>query len=167
MSGELDPRRAEDFKRVLGHFCSGIAVISTVADERPVGFTCQSFASLSLDPPSVVFAPSRGSTTYPAVSAAGHFVANILDEGGAELARRFAEPDADRFREVGWRPGPTGAPMLDDALAWVACEIEAEHEAGDHLLVIGRVLHIAHADEGRPLAYYRGEFSRLEPPCIL
>lgn len=167
MSDELDPRRAEDFKRVMGHFCSGIAVISTIAGERPVGFTCQSFASLSLDPPSVVFAPSRGSTTYPAVGAAGHFVANILDQDGAELARRFAAPGANRFRDVGWRPSPTGAPMLDDALAWVACEIEAEHDAGDHLLVVGRVLHIAHAGEGRPLAYYRGDFARLEPRCGL
>lgn len=161
MNGELDPRRAEDFKRVLGHFCSGIAVITTIDDKRPVGFTCQSFSSLSLDPPSVVFAPSRGSTTYPAVSAAGHFVANILDERGAELARRFAAADVDRFRGVRWRPSPSGAPVLDDALAWASCEIEVEHDAGDHLLVIGRVLHIAHADEGRPLAYYRGEFGRL------
>lgn len=155
---EVDPRREDDFKAVMGHFATGVVAVTAVEDGGPVGFTCQAFASLSLDPPLVALAPARTSTTFPRIRAAGGFAVNVLSEDQSPLARAFARSGTDKFAGVRWSPGAGGAPILHGAIAWIECRIVAEHEAGDHTLVVARVERAGHLSDGRPLTFYRGAF---------
>ncbi len=148
-------------RSILGHFCSGITIITAHDQDGPAGMTCQSFSSVSLDPPLVLFCPAKSSTSWPRIRAAGHFCANVLGEDQEELCRAFATSGGDKFSGVEWRPGPSGAPIIRGALAIVDCELEVVHEAGDHDLVIGRVLHLDAMPSGRPLLFFRGGYARL------
>jgi 3-hydroxy-9,10-secoandrosta-1,3,5(10)-triene-9,17-dione monooxygenase reductase component len=145
------------FRTVLGHFASGVVVVTGLHDRRPVGFTCQSFMSLSLDPAMVAIAPGKESTTWPRIEPTGQFGVSVLTEDQEPLARVFATSGADKFRGVGWSPAASGVPRLHDALAWIDCEVAAAHDAGDHHFVYGRVtaLEVGH---GEPLLFYRGGF---------
>jgi len=149
------------FRTVLGHFCSGVTIVTAVDRDEPVGLTCQSFASVSLDPPFVLFVPAKESKSWPRIRHAGHFCANVLGESQEPLGRRFATRGADKFAGVGWRPGVQGTPILDGCLASVECAIEAVHDAGDHDIVVGRVLDLGVAAEGNPLLFYRGGYGRF------
>jgi 3-hydroxy-9,10-secoandrosta-1,3,5(10)-triene-9,17-dione monooxygenase reductase component len=147
------------FRQVLGHFCTGVTVITTVdPDGRPAGFACQSFAALSLDPPLVLFCPSRTSATWPRIARAGYFCANVLTAGQRDLARVFGTAGADKFAGVAWSPSASGAPVLAGVLTWVGCEVEAAHEAGDHHVVLGRVTELGPVSAGAPLLFYRGRY---------
>jgi 3-hydroxy-9,10-secoandrosta-1,3,5(10)-triene-9,17-dione monooxygenase reductase component len=147
------------FRQVLGHFCTGVTVITTVdPDGRPAGFACQSFAALSLDPPLVLFCPSRTSATWPRIARAGHFCANVLTAGQRDLARVFGTAGADKFAGVTWSPSASGAPVLAGVLTWVGCEVAAVHEAGDHHVVLGRVTELGPVGAGQPLLFYRGRY---------
>ena len=154
---------AERFRQVLGHFCTGVTVITTIEDERPAGFACQAFAALSLEPPLVLFCPSRSSATWPAIERAGHFCVNVLADGQQELARRFGSPGGDKFAGTAWSGSPSGMPVLDGALTWVECAVQTVHEAGDHYLVIGRVTALGECRAGRPLLFYRGRYAATDP----
>ncbi|MGH3201296.1 MAG: 3-hydroxy-9,10-secoandrosta-1,3,5(10)-triene-9,17-dione monooxygenase reductase subunit [Streptosporangiaceae bacterium] len=155
------------FRQVLGHFCTGVTVITTVWEGRPAGIACQAFAALSLDPPLVLFCPSRASVTWPVIARAGHFCANVLADGQQELARRFGASagtsGGDKFAGVPWSPAPSGAPVLGGALTWVQCAVQAVHEAGDHYLVTGRVTGLGPCRPGRPLLFYRGRYAATDP----
>lgn len=151
-------------KQVVGHFATGVTVITALHDGEPTGFTAQSFTSLSLDPPLVTFNPGKDVASWPAIEAAGTFAVNILGEDQEALCRTFASKGADKFDGIGWRPGKrTGAPILDGVIAWVEAGIEAVHDGGDHLIVVGRVkdLDVTDVDDG-PLLFYRGGFGRFE-----
>ena len=150
------------FREVLGHFATGVTIVTAMEGAEPVGFTCQAFTSLSLDPPMVALAPGKSSTSWPRIAAAGSFCVNILADDQEALGRDFAVSGGDKFTGVGWRPAANGAPVLDGALAWVECEFELAHDAGDHELVLGRVRDMG-VHRGRPLVYYRGGFGRFEP----
>jgi len=152
---EPEPGR---FRQVLGHFCTGVTVITTVDEGGPAGFACQSFAALSLDPPLVLFCPSRSSATWPRIARAGHFCANVLAAGQEKLARVFGTSGTDKFAGVSWSPAPSGAPILAGALTWVGCTVEAVHEAGDHHVVLGRVTDLGAVGRERPLLFYRGRY---------
>jgi 3-hydroxy-9,10-secoandrosta-1,3,5(10)-triene-9,17-dione monooxygenase reductase component len=165
----------EQFRQVLGHFCTGVAVITTADAAGPAGFTCQSFAALSLDPPLVLFCPAVASATWPRIEKAGHFCANVLADEQRELARVFAGQGAGRaggapgaagagkFDGVGWSPAPSGAPVLDDAVAWVTAEVADVREAGDHYLVTGRVTGLEACRPGPPLLFYKGRYAVTAP----
>jgi len=157
LPGEGTRPDAAQFRTVLGHFASGVVVVTGSDSDGPSGFTCQSFFAASLDPQLVVISPSRASTSWPRVEATGAFCANILTEEQEALSRTFAVSGGDKFQGVGWRPGPTGSPIIDDVLAWVDCRIDGSHEAGDHLLVVGRVVDMGYG-RGHPLLFYRGGF---------
>ena len=147
------------FRQVLGHFCTGVTVVTTVdSDGRPAGFACQSFAALSLDPPLVLFCPSRTSATWPRIARAGHFCANVLTAGQQDLARVFGTAGADKFAGVAWSPSASGAPVLAGVLTWVGCEVETVHEAGDHYVVLGRVAELGPVGTQAPLLFYRGRY---------
>jgi len=152
---------AATFRTVLGHFCSGITVVTAVDEGEPVGLTCQSFASVSLDPPLVLFVPSKGSHSWPRIRHAGHFCANVLAEDQEPLGRRFALQGTDKFAGVGWTAGGDGAPRLDGCLAHVECDVEAVHDGGDHDIVVGRAVELGVPGDGGPLLFYRGGYGRF------
>lgn len=164
MSARPEPTAFETarFREVLGHFASGVTVVTAMEDVGPVGFTCQAFTSLSLDPPLVALAPGKSSTSWPRIAEAGRFCVNILADDQEALCRDFAVSGGDKFTGIGWSPGSTGAPVLDGVLAWVECELLLVHDAGDHELVFGRVVDLG-VNPGAPLLYYRGGFGRFTP----
>ncbi|MGH8920214.1 MAG: flavin reductase family protein [Actinomycetes bacterium] len=155
--GEWTAIEQETFRSVLGHFASGVTIVTGVNDDRPAGLVCQSFFSLSLHPPLIAIAPSTTSTSWPAIAASGAFCINVLTDEQEPLCRVFARSGGDKFAGVGWTPASSGSPRLDGVLAWVDCRVEAVHQAGDHWLVVGAVedLGIGH---GEPLLFYRGGF---------
>jgi 3-hydroxy-9,10-secoandrosta-1,3,5(10)-triene-9,17-dione monooxygenase reductase component len=145
-------------REVLGHFVSGIVVVTAAGPDGPLGFTCQSFASLSLDPPLVSLAPARMSTTWPRIRAAGAFCVNVLSAEHEDVSAGFARSGVDKFAGIAWEPGPSGAPVLDGVSAWIDCALWAEYDGGDHTIAIGRVLDLG-AEPSRPaLLYYRGRY---------
>jgi 3-hydroxy-9,10-secoandrosta-1,3,5(10)-triene-9,17-dione monooxygenase reductase component len=158
---EPDPER---FRQVLGHFASGITIITAIDEGEPVGFSCQAFAALSLDPPLVLFCPAQTSTTWPRIERAGVFCANVLTVGQGHLATLFGRSNPERFKKVGWVPDSAGSPILDGVLTWVSCEIEAVNPVGDHYVVIGRVSALGECGVQRPLMFYRGRYGTLAVP---
>jgi 3-hydroxy-9,10-secoandrosta-1,3,5(10)-triene-9,17-dione monooxygenase reductase component len=152
---------AAHYRRVLGHFATGVTVITAMDGDEPTGMAANSFTSVSIDPPLVLFCAAKSSTTWPRIQAAGHFCVNVLADDQEEICRLFATKGADRFKGVGWRAGKSGAPVLQDSLAWIDCVAEAEHEAGDHLIVVGRCLEME-SREGEPLLFYRGGYRNLD-----
>jgi flavin reductase (DIM6/NTAB) family NADH-FMN oxidoreductase RutF len=131
----FDDRR---FRDVLGHFPTGVTVITAIDPAgEPAGFAVGSFTSVSLDPPLVAFLPARSSTTFPKVREAASFCVNVLSSHQEEVCRVFATQGADKFSGLAWTPAPSGAPVLDEASAWLDCSIETIHEAGDHFIVVG------------------------------
>ncbi|MFH8934752.1 flavin reductase family protein [Streptomyces griseosporeus] len=150
------------FRDVLGRFCTGVTIISAVHEGAPAGFACQSFTSLSLDPPLVSFAVSGTSASGARIERAGVFCATVLGADQAEVCRRFGRSGGDKFAGVAWSPAEvTGSPRLAGGIAWVDCRIEKVFPAGDHRIVVGRVMDLS-APEGTedagPLLYYRGGF---------
>ena len=149
------------FRQVLGHFPTGVTVVTAGTEGGPVGLCVGSFTSVSLHPPLVAFCAGYSSTSYPLIEAAGHFCVNILAEDQEEIARVFADKGDDKFSGIGWRPSVvTRAPVINDVLAWIDCRIDAIHEAGDHWIVVGRVLDLEIGHEGGPLVFFRGGFGR-------
>lgn len=151
----LDPSR---YRTVLGHLPTGVTVVTAPG---PVGMACNSFTSVSLDPPLVSFCAGNASETWPGIREAHRFAVNVLSEAQHELGHRFAAKGINRFEGVPWHPSSGGSPLLDEALAWLDCRIEAEHAAGDHTIVIGRVLELDVAGAGSPLVFFRGDFGAL------
>jgi flavin reductase (DIM6/NTAB) family NADH-FMN oxidoreductase RutF len=154
----VDPRL---MREVLGHFASGVTVVTADTEDGPIGFTCQSFSSLSLDPPLIAFAPSRSSRTWPRLRDIGRFCVNVLSEGQDAVSRRFARSGADKFAGVAWTPGAHGSPVLDDVVAWIDGELWAEYDGGDHTIVVARVLDLGAHPDRRPLLYHRGSYGLL------
>lgn len=160
MSKGIDEAR---FRQILGHFATGVTVVTGIASGAPVGLAVNSFTSVSLEPALVAFCVNVRSSSWPKLRAAGAFCVNILGDEQEAMSRAFAGHGADRFTGVGWRPAPSGSPVLTGVLAWIDCTLEAEHEAGDHVIVVGRVVELDLVQEGRPLVFYRGGYGRFEP----
>ena len=154
------------FRQVLGHFPTGVTVITATnpadgSHPGPVGFTIGSFVSVSLDPPLVGFLPMVSSERWHAIEAAGTFCVNVLGADQGDLCWRFAKSSIEQpFEGVVFRPAPhTGSPLLDGVIAWIDCEISDVVDAGDHQFVMGRVLGMGHADpdtEPNPLLFFKG-----------
>jgi flavin reductase (DIM6/NTAB) family NADH-FMN oxidoreductase RutF len=160
-SGDLPAFDASVFKDAMSRFATGVAIVSGIDDGEPVGFTCQSFVSLSMDPPYVAVAPARTSTSWPRIARGGSFCVNVLGEDQEALCRGFAVSGGPKFDGVAWHPAPgTGAPVIVGSLAWVDCRVELVHDAGDHELILGRVLDLG-VGEGLPLLYFRSRFTRV------
>ena len=151
-------------REVLGHFASGVTVVTAVTADGPIGFTCQSFSSLSLDPPLVAFAPARTSRTWPRLRAIGRFCVNVLAEGQDAVSQNFARSGGDKFTGVRWTPSAHGAPVLEDVVAWIDGELWAEYDGGDHTIVVARVLDLGAHPDRRPLLYHRGAYGLLQGP---
>ncbi|MFF7789820.1 flavin reductase [Streptomyces sp. NPDC007991] len=169
---ERAPVDPADFRRVLGNFATGVAVITAppaAPADSPAGFACQSFTSLSLDPPLVAFMVGRGSTTWPRIARAGVFCVNVLGAHQSELCRAFAVSGADKFAGVAYDAAPvSGSPRLSGGVAWIDCAVHAVHTGGDHLIVVGRVDALGAPDgPDGPLLFHRGRFARLSDRVVV
>lgn len=151
------------FREVLSHFATGVTVVTALEEGEPIGFTCQAFASLSLEPPTVVLAPAKTSTSWPRMVEAGNFCVNILSADQEAISRSFSVSGGDKFRDVAWHSGVSGAPVIEGVLAWAECSLEIVHDAGDHELVVGKVLDLGiGADHLGPLLFYRRTYGHFE-----
>ncbi|MFB4303889.1 3-hydroxy-9,10-secoandrosta-1,3,5(10)-triene-9,17-dione monooxygenase reductase subunit [Actinomadura sp. NTSP31] len=157
------PVDAQTFRNVLGHFCTGVTVVAGLDRGEPVGLACQSFTSLSLDPPLVLFCPGRTSTSWPRIRNGGRFSVNVLADDQRDVCAAFGATSAPKFSVVGWRRTAAGAVVLDGVLTWLDCSIEAVHDGGDHDIVVGRVRELGVERDHRPLLFYRGRHDLDEP----
>lgn len=150
---------ARAFRDALGRFATGVTVVTAQTAEGPVGITANSFASVSLDPPLVLWSPARASSRFPVFAAAEHFAIHVLGQEHRDLAAHFVRHGRD-FAGIAVRPGPGGAPLIEDCLARFACRAVARHDAGDHLIVVGEVLEAA-ARPGEPLVFSQGAYGQF------
>ncbi len=152
-----------DFRSVLARFATGVVVVTGTTGEGPAGLTCQSFSSLSLDPPLVLLSTARSSKTWPRIEATGRFAVNVLGDDQRDLSERFAVSGGDKFHGVGHRTGALGNPLLDGAIAHLECDVHATHDGGDHVIVIGRVraLEAPGLELRRPLIYFESDYRTL------
>lgn len=151
------------FRNACGSFATGVAVVTARPPVgEPVGFTANSFTSVSLDPPLVLFTLGRAAGCLPGFEAAGHFAINILAESQRALSERFADPGSDKWQGVATEPGATGAPLLAGTIATLECRTEAVLDGGDHRIFLGRVVRLSVA-EGSPLVFHRGGYHALGP----
>lgn len=147
-----------EYRRVLGHLPTGVTVLTAfLPDATPTGMAANSVTSVSLDPPMILVCPAKASTTWPPIREAGRFCLNFMASHHADLCVRFAQRNVDRFAGVKWHERPAG-PALDDAIAWLQCEILDEHDAGDHTVVIAEVTDIEASPEGAPLVFFKGKY---------
>ena len=150
---------ARRFRDVLGRYCSGVTVVTSMSGGEPVGMTCQSFTSVSLDPPLVMFIPAKTSRAWPLMQRAGHFCVNFLAADQAEISNVMASKGADKFAGIDWSPSKTGAPLLDGVIGYVDCTVHTVHEAGDHYIVVGKVQDMdLRPANGDPLLYFEGSY---------
>ncbi len=151
-------------REVMRHYPTGVVVVTARTSEGDMlGMTATSFTSVSLRPPLVLVCVDLDSSSHDRLVAGGSFCVNILSVEQAELAVRFSiEPSASRFAGVAWHNAPKGDPILDEAVAWLGCDVWAVHPGGDHSIVVGRVLETGVGD-GEALVFYRGTYRSLEP----
>ena len=149
------------FRQALSQLPTGVAVVALAEEDEIHAMTVGSFTSLSLDPPLVLFCVANSSSTWPRIEAAGTFAINILGEGHEDLSNLFAKKGADRFSATPWHTGVSGAPVLDEAIAYLDCRFEAEYPGGDHKIVVGRVLDLDLREGARPLLFFRGKYTRM------
>lgn len=163
-NAQIDPRT---FRNVLGQFCTGVTIITTTHEDQPVGFACQSFAALSLEPPLVLFCPTKQSRSWAAIEASGRFCVNILAETQKDVSARFGSKEPDKFAGIDWKPSALGSPILIGSLAHIDCEVAQVHDGGDHWLVYGSVKELSEVPAKpratRPLLFYRGQYTGIEP----
>ena len=150
---------SRELRNALGSFATGVTIITTRDRAGKLhGMTANSFTSVSLDPPLVAFLPGKKSDSWPVIEATGTFCVNILAADQAELCWLFAGDAPDKFAEVGWTKAPGGDPILDGALAWIDCRIDQVIEAGDHWIVLGRVLDLGIVrEEATAMIFFKGQ----------
>ncbi|GAA2666398.1 flavin reductase family protein [Nonomuraea recticatena] len=161
-NGHLDGRR---FRSVLSRFATGVVAITALDPDtgEPAGLAANSFTSVSLDPPLVAFCVAHTSTSWPRLRAAKTVTVNVLAEHQQPVCAQLAAKGGDKFAGLSWSRSPGGNPLLEGALAWLECSIEAEHPAGDHVIVVARVHQLDANADGSPLVFYRGGYGRFIP----
>ncbi len=149
------------FRDALGHFATGVAVVSARGAAAPFGLTINSFASVSLDPPLILWSLDRASDRFAAMMAVAHFAVNMLGAQSRDLAQRLARKGASSLGEANVRTGKHGTPLLEEAIAHFECSVEHRYDGGDHVILVGRVLAHDHRSHSDPLIYYRGRYRAL------
>ena len=152
---------AAEFRKVLGQFATGVTIITAIDDEEPAGVAANSFTSVSMDPPLVLFCVAHTSSTWPRIERARRFAVNVLGEHQEEVCRLFATKGANRFAQIDWHLGVGGSPVLDDCIAYLDCEFWAEYDGGDHIIVVGRVLDLGVNHDAGPLVFYQGQYGQF------
>lgn len=152
------------FRTVLGHFPTGVTVISADTEQGRVGLAVGSFFSLSLDPPLIGFSVGANSSSWPKIRSAGRFCVNVLGDHQEDICRVFAGKSDDKFAGIGFDAAPySGAPRIHDVVAWIDCELAEVLPGGDHDIVVGRVHDLAVGDDHhRPLIFFRGGYANVE-----
>ena len=169
-----------EFRRVLGHFPTGVTVVTAAGADGPEGMAIGSFSSVSLDPPLVMFCPGHESASWSRMRPAGSFCVNVLGDHQADVSRIFAGKSDDRFDGLSTRVEATGAPVIEGCLAWIDCTVHAVHDGGDHDIVVGRVEALGIDSDGDgagadgagadgagagrgPLIFFKGGYGRYQP----
>lgn len=164
MSQDIDPGL---FRETLGHYPTGVAVITAVVDGQPVGMVVGTFSSVSMDPPLIAFYPMSSSRSFAQLRNATSFCVNVLASDQEPLCRQFATAGERKFDGVSWRPAALGAPILADAVSWIECTFEDVREAGDHFIVLGRVHDLAVERSTLPLLFFQGGYGRFTPGSFI
>ncbi|GAA3158874.1 flavin reductase family protein [Planomonospora alba] len=165
------PPTPAEMRRAMGSFASGVTVVTGVDGGEAVGFACQAFASVSLEPPLVLFCADHSGRTWPRIRASGRFCVNVLGEEQVDLCGRFGSREGRRFDGLDWDLSRWGTPALRGVLLRVHAEVYDVHVAGDHDVVIGRVLELETPGGRRPMIFFRGRFGvdgrepRVRPPA--
>jgi flavin reductase (DIM6/NTAB) family NADH-FMN oxidoreductase RutF/DNA-binding IclR family transcriptional regulator len=156
------------YRRVLGQYPTGVCVVAAdEPDAGPCGMVVGSFTSVSLDPPLIAFYPAKSSTSWPRIQAAGAFCVNILGADQEDICRTFSAKAGNKFEKVSFHPaGQTGSPIIDGVVAWIDCDIETVQDAGDHVLVLGRVRELDVHRPGLPLLFFQGGYGRFSPHSL-
>ena len=153
------PPRADQFRQVLGHFCTGVTVITT-SGPPVTGFACQAFAALSLEPPLLIICVDKKAESYSSFEESGVFTVNILADDQEDISRRFAVSGGEKFEGVAYRRGGNGAPILHGVLAHLECKVHATFDGGDHTIYVG-LIEEAETRDAKPLLFYRGGYRNL------
>ena len=150
------------FRDSLGCFVTGVTIVTTVgADGEHVGLTVNSFNSVSLDPPMVLFSLDRSAQSLPVFEASGAFAVSVLSDAHEALSNRFAQRNADKWDGVACRTGSNGCRLLDGSMAEFECTTYAQYDGGDHVIFVGTVIAMNVDPDARPLVYYRGAYNSL------
>lgn len=151
-----------EFRNALGTFATGITVITTSGDtSEPVGITANSFTSVSLEPPLILWCLDNDADSFDAFQNNTHFGVHVLHQGQEDISQRFATKNTDKFADINWIMSESGTPKLDDFAVYFECERENIHVAGDHIIIVGRVLSIEQKNTATPLLYYSGSYRTL------
>jgi len=149
------------FRHVLGHYPTGVCAITTIHDGKPIGMTVGSFTSVSLEPPLVAFFPDRRSSSWRKIAAVGRFCVNVLGHHQQDVCAALASKSDDKFGAIAYGISYSGLPVVDDVVAWIECDLQAVHEAGDHYIVIGRVNALDIGHPHNPLLFLRGGYGQF------
>ena len=159
------PLDGASFRYTMGHFATGVTVMTTTVGERMHGMTVSAFASISLEPPLVMVSVERSTVMHELVAQSGAFAINFLGERSESTARFFADNvrlAGPEFREAGYRLGITGSPIMSEASGYLEATVHGTHEAGDHTIFVGRVVALEIVTEEEPLIYYRSGYRSLD-----
>lgn len=161
MSSEsATPFSEKEFRTALGQFATGITVVTARADDKPhIGFTVNSFNSVSMNPPLILFSVARTLRRFDLFSVADAYVVNVLTADQEQISNQFAASEGDKWADVQWREGEEGAPVLTEALATFECVPWAQYEGGDHIIFVGEVKRFETRDDAGALAYFRGRYA--------
>jgi flavin reductase (DIM6/NTAB) family NADH-FMN oxidoreductase RutF len=155
----FDPR---DFRNALGNFATGVTIVTARSRSgEPLGLTANSFNSVSLDPPLVLFSLNRQAYSLKSFEEAGNFAINVLRDDQQDISQVFAQAATDKWQGLAFETWESGAPIFSHALAVFDCSTHAVHDGGDHLIFIGRVQRFMHDPDGRPLLYFRGNYGKV------
>lgn len=158
------PDGSKAFRNILGHYPTGVCAV-TAADDKgaPVGMIIGSFTSVSLEPRLVGFLPARSSSTWSKIEAAGKFCINVLGDSQHGVCASLSRKGDDKFADIEYGLSELGSPIIDGTLAWIDCELDAVHDAGDHVFVLGRVHSLDLHAEGNPMIFHKGGYSKVIP----
>jgi 3-hydroxy-9,10-secoandrosta-1,3,5(10)-triene-9,17-dione monooxygenase reductase component len=152
---------AASLRKIMGHYTSGLTIVASIVDAAPVGLTCQSFFSVSLEPPLVALSVGKSSTSFQAIRRAEAFSVNVLAAHHRRISDTFGRSGTDKWRGVDWHHGSWGQPVLEGAVAWLECRIRDVHDAGDHEIVVADVLDIGCDETAEPLIFFRSKYHML------
>ncbi len=157
---EMTQFESRVFRDTMGQFCTGVVIVTSVKDDQLAGFAAQSFVSLSESPPLVAVCPQKTSTSWPKIRATGHFGINVLKADQGDVSNAFAMKGG--VAEIGWKASKLGSPILEGVIEFVDCELEVEHDAGDHTIVVGRVVELKILEpDASPLLFFRGAYGEF------